>query len=115
LAVSALIIAGIGSALSAFASVHACADDRIAPVSPTVDLGDYFANWFTRVDEAQATQPHWKAPLTTTTPLLTELVSDRIPAGERTNWCEAFQHQCLGDHPTIAWGIGWGTSTSRQL
>jgi hypothetical protein len=53
---------------------HACADDRIAPVSPTVDLGDYFANWFTRVDEAQATQPHWKAPLITTTPLLTELV-----------------------------------------
>ena len=35
--------------------------------------GDYFSDWFKRVDETQAVQPHWIAPLVTTTPLLTEL------------------------------------------
>ena len=33
--------------------------------------GDYFSDWFKRVDETQAVQPHWIAPLVTTTPLLT--------------------------------------------
>jgi hypothetical protein len=36
-------------------------------------LGEYFSDWFKRVDETQAVQPHWIAPLVTTTPLLTEL------------------------------------------
>jgi hypothetical protein len=36
-------------------------------------LGEYFNDWFKRVDETQAVQPHWIAPLVTTTPLLTEL------------------------------------------
>jgi hypothetical protein len=35
--------------------------------------GDYFSDWFKRVDETQAVQPHWIAPLFTITPLLTEL------------------------------------------
>jgi hypothetical protein len=88
LAVRASIIAGIGLALSALGSVHACADDRVVPVTPAVDLGDYFANWFARVNQTQAEQPHWKAPLTTTTPLLTELVRydqswENLPGGAR--------------------------------
>jgi hypothetical protein len=36
-------------------------------------VGEYFNDWFKRVDETQAVQPHWIAPLVTTTPLLTEL------------------------------------------
>jgi hypothetical protein len=32
----------------------------------------YFANWFSRVDETQAAQPHWITPLATTTPRLEE-------------------------------------------
>jgi len=35
-------------------------------------LDDYFANWFTRVDQTQAEQPHWMTPLDTTTPRLEE-------------------------------------------
>jgi hypothetical protein len=52
-----------GSASDAFAN---SLDSRSA-------FGDYFGDWFNRVDETQALQPHWIAPLFTTTPLLTEL------------------------------------------
>lgn len=88
LAIIALIAVGIVWGLFALASVHARADDRVSPVTPGVDLGDYFANWFARVDQTQAEQPHWKAPLTTTTPLLTELMRydqywQNLPGGAR--------------------------------
>ena len=48
--------------------------------------GDYFSDWFKRVDETQALQPHWIAPLVTTTPLLTELFRydqfwEHLPSG----------------------------------
>ena len=36
-------------------------------------FADYFRDWFRRVDETQAVQPHWKPPLITTSPILTEL------------------------------------------
>ena len=52
-----------GSALDAF-------PDRLD--SPSA-FGDYFRDWFKRVDETQAVQPHWKPPLFGTTPLLTGL------------------------------------------
>lgn len=35
-------------------------------------IGDYFANWFDRVDKTQAEQPHWITPVATTTPRLEE-------------------------------------------
>jgi hypothetical protein len=69
-----VIIAAIVLTLSAVGSLQACADERASLVTPAADLGDYFANWFARVDRTQTEQPHWKAPLTTTTPLLTELL-----------------------------------------
>ena len=34
--------------------------------------GEYFANWFPRVNKTQAEQPHWVTPLATTTPRLEE-------------------------------------------
>ncbi len=34
------------------------------------DGGGYFENWFARVEEAQASQPHWMTPLATVTPRL---------------------------------------------
>jgi hypothetical protein len=52
------------SAMDAFA-------DNLDPPSA---FEDYFRDWFKRVDETQAVQPHWKTPLFTTTPLLTELI-----------------------------------------
>jgi hypothetical protein len=42
--------------------------------TPQSGVGDYFANWFTRVDQAQASQPHWMTPLVTVTPRLEEEV-----------------------------------------
>jgi len=88
LGIRASILSRIGLALSAFGPVSARAEDWVSPVAPTVNLGNYFANWFARVDQTQAEQPHWKAPLTTTTPLLTELVRfdqywENLPGGER--------------------------------
>jgi hypothetical protein len=54
----------------------ALADDSAPPVSvaaaPTDFVTNYFDNWFARVDEAQATQPHWMTPLVTVTPRLEE-------------------------------------------
>jgi len=35
-------------------------------------VGDYFADWFNRVDRTQAEQPHWITPVATTTPRLEE-------------------------------------------
>jgi hypothetical protein len=35
-------------------------------------LADYFSNWFTRVSQIQAEQPHWVTPLVTVTPRLEE-------------------------------------------
>jgi hypothetical protein len=52
-----------GSALNAFAD----------SLDSSSAFGDYFRDWFKRVDETQAVQPHWKPPLFTTSPLLTEL------------------------------------------
>jgi hypothetical protein len=84
----AFTVAKIVLALFAFGSAEARADDRVPPMTPVVDLGDYFADWFVRVDQTQAEQPHWKAPLTTTTPLLTELLRydqywQNLPGGAR--------------------------------
>lgn len=48
----------------------------IAPRCQAADLfgpvEDYFANWFTRVNQIQAEQPHWVTPLITVTPRLEE-------------------------------------------
>jgi len=36
--------------------------------------GDFFSDWFARVEQAQATQPHWMTPLVTVTPRLEQEV-----------------------------------------
>lgn len=48
----------------------------VAPsASPASDeSGGYFGNWFVRVDQAQASQPHWVTPIATVTPRLEEEV-----------------------------------------
>jgi hypothetical protein len=38
------------------------------------DVGDYFANWFDRVDATSAKQPHWASPLVTTSGRLLQQV-----------------------------------------
>jgi hypothetical protein len=53
-------------------SVHpAHGDDQGNLASGSANSG-YFANWFPRVDNTQAEQPHWITPLATTTPRLEE-------------------------------------------
>jgi hypothetical protein len=36
--------------------------------------GDFFSDWFARVEQAQSTQPHWMTPLVTVTPRLEQEV-----------------------------------------
>src|SRR5690348_14714063 len=43
-----------------------------APVSSPIS--DYFRNWFARVEQAQASQPHWMTPVVTVTPRLEQEV-----------------------------------------
>lgn len=38
--------------------------------APDAAGGDFFSDWFARVEEAQASQPHWMTPLVTVTPRL---------------------------------------------
>ena len=45
-----------------------------APYSSEGGVSGYFANWFNRVNRAQASQPHWMTPLVTVTPRLEEEV-----------------------------------------
>jgi len=58
--------------------VSAPSDLTPAPVPQPVyqagpsGVAGYFANWFNRVDAAQASQPHWITPLVTVTPRLEE-------------------------------------------
>jgi hypothetical protein len=43
-------------------------------------IGDYFRDWFKRVDETLAMQPNFMVPVFTVSPLLTELI-DTISIG----------------------------------
>jgi hypothetical protein len=40
------------------------------PAAPGSGISGYFQNWFNRVEQAQASQPHWMTPLVTVTPRL---------------------------------------------
>ena len=42
--------------------------------APVPSVVPYFQNWFNRVNQAQASQPHWMTPLVTVTPRLEEEV-----------------------------------------
>ncbi len=42
--------------------------------APQANLAGYVENWFTRVEAAQASQPHWMTPLVTVTPRLEQEV-----------------------------------------
>src|SRR5205807_3706915 len=61
--------------LSAAIPMNGRAEDLPVPnpspaEAPADPITDYFAHWFDRADEAQATQPHWMTPITTVTPRL---------------------------------------------
>ena len=86
----ALLFAGAVSAMAAYpafgqgitgTSAGAQAVTDVPTVSPTTTappvqnaISEYFAHWFDRVNEAQATQPHRITPLVTVTPRLEEEV-----------------------------------------
>ena len=57
---------------SAFAGEPGPLPDVTLPSSSGNFISDYFNNWFTRVDHAQADQPHWMTPVVTVTPRLEE-------------------------------------------
>jgi hypothetical protein len=53
----------------------AAAGASAAPeANPSGVIEDYFADWFERVEAAQASQPHWMTPLVTVTPRLEQEV-----------------------------------------
>ncbi|HEX4079076.1 MAG TPA: hypothetical protein VHX61_09415 [Rhizomicrobium sp.] len=46
-------------------------DSALLPAAGSdTDSGDFLADWFARVEQAQASQPHWMTPLVTVTPRL---------------------------------------------
>ena len=82
-----------GSALDAFSD----------SLDSTSAVGDYFGDWFKRVDETQAVQPHWIAPVFLTTPLLTELYRyDQF--FEHLNGTKASPAATLRTDSRISWG-----------
>lgn len=62
------------AALAASLAVPAFADQPATDTPAGNAISEYFAHWFDRVNEAQATQPHWMTPLVTVTPRLEEEV-----------------------------------------
>jgi hypothetical protein len=58
--------------------VPACCDSAAAAPGAALDASsaassdDFLAGWFARVDQAQASQPHWITPVATVTPRLEE-------------------------------------------
>src|ERR1700678_3452501 len=89
-----LLLAGLGAPKAAFAQAQPqpqsqapAASEVVAQATtpqpqtaaepapmPQTYVGDYFANWFDRVEAAQASQPHWMTPLVTVTPRLEQEV-----------------------------------------
>src|SRR5579875_2996338 len=72
-----LAVVVIMGAVVGAAPLAAAAEDTIlpAPVPESYQSGpsgvaEYFADWFDRVERAQASQPHWMTPLVTVTPRL---------------------------------------------
>jgi hypothetical protein len=69
----------------------AAATSRAHAQNSIVDaVQDYFLTWFDRVDQAQASQPHWITPLITVTPRLEEelrldYVHESLPNGGTLN------------------------------
>jgi hypothetical protein len=75
---------GMNAALAfalALAAGAACADDAsdrpssaadAAAPAPSTGSDDFLGDWFKRVNEAQASQPHWITPVATVTPRLEE-------------------------------------------
>lgn len=58
--------------LSVIATLALVASSPLFARAQDSDGTGYFGNWFHRVDETQAAQPHWITPLFTTTPRLEE-------------------------------------------
>src|ERR1700722_186193 len=56
--------------------------------SSSCPVGNYFSDWFDRVDHTRTEQPHWASPMATVSPLLLELfrydVYDESLTGGRT-------------------------------
>jgi hypothetical protein len=53
-----------------FAQNAAAATSSEPTAAPMGGISGYFANWFNRVEQAQASQPHWMTPIVTVTPRL---------------------------------------------
>ncbi len=60
-----------GVSIALFTALPALAQDSAQPVTPT-NLTEFIDTWYSRVEQAQATQPHWITPVATVTPRLEE-------------------------------------------
>ena len=74
----ARLAAGMAMAVALLSSGHRAAAQAQPVETDTsttqTNTGGYFANWFSRVEEAQSSQPHWMTPLVTVTPRLEQEV-----------------------------------------
>ncbi len=65
--------AGEGAKPAAIGTTTPAASEPAPTVSES-GISGYFDNWFNRVSQAQASQPHWMTPIVTVTPRLEEEV-----------------------------------------
>ena len=64
---------GVRARCLALALAFACGATGAARADSIGDeVSNYFTSWFDRVDQAQASQPHWMTPIVTVTPRLEE-------------------------------------------
>ena len=75
-----VLVVGTLPALAAGSALGQAMTDAPTPSSSAAGppvrnaITEYFAHWFDRVNQAQASQPHWMTPLVTVTPRLEEEV-----------------------------------------
>ncbi len=67
-------VAAATVAIHSSCAVAADLPSATSGAAPTDSSASWLSEWFNRVDEAQATQPHWITPLVTVTPRLEEEV-----------------------------------------
>ena len=73
----ARLAAGTATCLAVAAGVQqalAQASGQPGTADAQVNTGGFFTDWFSRVEEAQSSQPHWMTPLVTVTPRLEQEV-----------------------------------------
>jgi hypothetical protein len=115
-------------ARSQAANPPAASPAPVPAVPPEISVSDYFDNWFTRANQAQAEQPHWMTPLVTVTPRLEEEVRydqywesrgngstlDIFDSGKGLELIPTETNEVQGQHRAPGQGLGRRPVSRRQ-